>query len=138
MGRGLKRVPLDFDWPDEMPWKGYLSPYAYEQCRACQGHGCRYCDDTGAIWFSEEIRQRAENFYTQERYDPPSGPGYQLWETTSEGSPVSPVFATLDELCAWCEVNATTFATMRASAAEWYRMLNDGLVYHQEGGILFI
>lgn len=33
----------------------------------------------------------------------PEGPGYQLWETVSEGSPVSPVFATekemIDYLC---------------------------------------
>lgn len=29
---------------------------------------------------------------------PPEGPGYQIWETVSEGSPVSPVFATKEEL----------------------------------------
>lgn len=33
--------------------------------------------------------------------DPPTGDGWQLWETVSEGSPISPVFATPDELAAW-------------------------------------
>lgn len=32
---------------------------------------------------------------------PPTGDGWQLWETTSEGSPVSPVFRTGEELARW-------------------------------------
>lgn len=32
---------------------------------------------------------------------PPKGAGYQLWETVSEGSPISPVFKTPDELANW-------------------------------------
>lgn len=30
--------------------------------------------------------------------EPPAGEGYQIWETVSEGSPISPVFATPEEL----------------------------------------
>lgn len=29
--------------------------------------------------------------------EPPAGPGYQLWETVSEGSPISPVFPTKEK-----------------------------------------
>ena len=32
---------------------------------------------------------------------PPEGDGWQLWETVSEGSPISPVFATADGLADW-------------------------------------
>lgn len=32
---------------------------------------------------------------------PPNGPGYQVWETVSEGSPISPVFKTEDEVVKW-------------------------------------
>lgn len=32
---------------------------------------------------------------------PPEGPGYQLWETVSEGSPVSPVFPTEEKFIEW-------------------------------------
>ena len=32
-----------------------------------------------------------------------------LYETTTEGTPCGPAFATMDELCAWAEKNATTF-----------------------------
>jgi hypothetical protein len=70
--------------------------------------------------------------------EPPAGPGYQLWETTSEGSPASPVFETLDALCEWCEENATTFGSAKASAVEWCKMLDDGFVCHREGNMVFV
>jgi hypothetical protein len=45
--------------------------------------------------------------------------GWQLYETTSEGSPVSPVFATAEELAAWCATGATVFADYRWTAEQW-------------------
>ena len=39
MGRLLKRVPLDFDWPLNQIWKGYHHPYAMLDCKACGGRG---------------------------------------------------------------------------------------------------
>jgi len=68
---------------------------------------------------------------------PPTGDGFQLWTTTTQGSPISPVFSTLDELCIWCESNATPFGTRKASRYDWQRMLNTGFVYSQEGGMIF-
>jgi hypothetical protein len=67
-----------------------------------------------------------------ESSDPPEGPGFQLWETTSEGSPLGPVFSTLDELCIWAETNATTFADYHATRDEWRKMLDDDFVCHEE------
>lgn len=50
------------------------------------------------------------------------GQGYQLWETTTEGSPVSPVLESLDTLAAWCEKNATVFAYKKISKSEWLHL----------------
>ena len=50
--------------------------------------------------------------------EPPSGEGYQCWETVSEGSPISPVFKTLDELCQWL-ANHPTGITDQLSASDW-------------------
>lgn len=59
-------------------------------CEACAGHGSVESYDG----------QRAEaEAWTAEV--PPTGDGWQLWETVSEGSPVSPVFSTADELAQW-------------------------------------
>lgn len=206
MGREIKRVPVDFDWPLGMQWRGYMSPYSAQKCKACDGSGysaavrqiaddfydfartgrrwvdaitqdevqalvdegrlrdfthhfvsgegwiandpptvptaeqvnavnrqasinghdainrmilvearakrlgvwgdsgsCPLCKGDGSVWFSDEIKQRADQWYEVERYDPPTGDGWQLWETTSEGSPISPAFATpeglIDYMC---------------------------------------
>lgn len=96
---------------------------------------CSRCHGSGSIWPSPEIEQQCENW---EKTDPPTGDGYQLWEDCSEGSPVSPVFASFDELCAWAESNATTFGPYKATADEWKAMLDGGVVHatNERGDIL--
>lgn len=64
------------------------------ECSDCAGHGCH----------EKYVGQRAEA-EAWERTEPPEGDGWQLWETVSEGSPISPVFATGDQLAAWMVAN---------------------------------
>lgn len=59
-------------------------------CSHCEGHGEH----------EQYPGQRAER-EAWEPHDPPQGDGWQLWESVSEGSPVSPVFATAEELVQW-------------------------------------
>lgn len=99
-------------------------PEEWGRCPACDGHG----DDP-------KKREAAEAW---ERKGPPIGDGFQLWTSTSEGAPISPVFATMDELCGWCETNATTFASFKTTAAEWKKMLEADNVHHAEGSNIFI
>lgn len=196
MGRELKHVPLDFDWPIGEAWEGYINPYwkHRSRCQACDGTGynpetkqirdqwynfggpvysgicynltqddvdalvnanrlydfthivvpgkgwqpkdppyhptaeevnawarngpghdaincavcvqaraeklgvygyCETCDGDGEVWDSIENKKLYVNW---ERVDPPTGEGWQVWETVSEGSPVSPVFPNRDAL----------------------------------------
>jgi hypothetical protein len=40
MGREIKRVALDFEWPlGVMIWLGYHNPYRGLECKACGGSG---------------------------------------------------------------------------------------------------
>ena len=249
MGRLLKRVPLDFKWPINQAWKGFINPFNSIECKSCDGSGfnketkqlsddwydfehtgnrwcdklteieieelvkegrisdcmpfwyrfdnetgkwmvlkergkgnkweeterpemptvqtvnawarrgmghdainriiciearakslgvyghCEYCGGEGVIWQSEEIKKLYEEW---EAFEPPVGEGFQLWEDTSEGSPQSPVFTNLEELCGWCQYNATTFGSEKASKESWMKMLNDNLVCHQDGNIVFM
>lgn len=69
---------------------------------ACKRQGievsCSHCDGEGEAWPSKEHKRLYE---TWERLELPEGDGYQIWETVSEGSPISPVFATPEELASY-------------------------------------
>jgi hypothetical protein len=78
---------------------------------------CRTCSGTGT---DPAVKKESDAW---EATEPPEGDGWQLWETTSEGSPISPVFATADELAAWCEANATVIGDIRATKEQWLGML---------------
>ncbi|MGI5155763.1 hypothetical protein [Microbispora sp. CA-102843] len=197
MGREIKRVPLDFDWPLKTVWSGFLMPEELHlpTCQSCGGEGttiaarylnciahlinlvgeagvddrplhpwlaeiplgpgvkpgpdaaelsaglagrsprdpfghdaidrwrttqkiveaaglpetwgqCPACNGRGEVGTDE---QRAA-YEAWQPSEPPTGEGWQLWETTSEGSPISPVFATADELAVWMSRNPSGFA----------------------------
>lgn len=219
MGRELKRVPMDFDWPIGKVWHGYLNPH-YRKCPRCErgltsareyleavvrllaiggsstlrkerhpwmdgfpfspsgvlsqdivdlttglcgrSPSCPFGHDSLDVWRATKAiigaagldsetwgicqhcggdavdPETKSDYEAWKSFDPPSGDGFQLWETTSEGSPRSPVFATLDELCRWCEENATTFGSSRASAGDWRQMLDQNFVHHTEGNVTFM
>lgn len=81
---------------------------------------CPVCNGEGTLPHpNEAIRKLHEEW---KEYEPPTGDGYQLWETCSEGSPVSPVFASAEELADWCAENATIFASEKTSRANWLKM----------------
>lgn len=76
-------------------------------CSACHGHG--------DIWPSEEAKQRYEAW---EKTEPPAGDGYQIWQNVSEGGPVSPVFATPEDLAAWMVANDDS-VTKNTTYEQW-------------------
>src|ERR1041384_7450143 len=85
MGREVKRVAMDFQWPLKEVWKGYLA--------------------------------------TSER-GPPEGNGWQMWENTSEGSPISPVFEKPEDLARWLvDTKASAFGHQDASYEQWLHMI---------------
>lgn len=59
---------------------------------------CASCLGEGTVWPSDALKKRAKRW---KQTEPPKGDGYQLWETVSEGSPISPVFSTADDLATW-------------------------------------
>lgn len=63
---------------------------------------CDVCNGSGESWPSEELKAQSEAW---EPTEPPVGDGYQIWETVSEGSPVSPAFANPSDLAAWMVAN---------------------------------
>lgn len=58
---------------------------------------CSHCED-GTLWPSPEVRKLHDEW---DPVEPPKGEGYQIWESVTEGSPISPVFADPIELAKW-------------------------------------
>ena len=146
--RKLMRVPLDFNYPLSKVWTGYCpdietfqqlfgKDYPFLMKYKCVEDICRQCKTNAGMCYESAPYCFWNNSvnYTQWYKDPPCGDGFQLWETVTEGSPISPVFATLDELCG---ENAFVFASDRTTKENWKRMLEAGIVYHQEGNRMFV
>lgn len=201
MGRELKRVPLDFDWPLNKVWGGFLSPHHPRDCPDCKRgytHAAEWLHSIVHLlmmagrdsaqgnlhpWLAQLstrpsneppspdmaelttglagrapsfIHDSLDNYSAYEKIikaagldpkkwgicqtckgegihpedvdlgkdwkptEPPKGKGYQVWETVSEGSPISPVFKTTEELVAWLVQQGYSEKAARAFAnAGW-------------------
>jgi len=67
MGRELKRVSFDFEWPLNLIWKGFLNPYIPTDCKQCEGSG-----------LNERTKQLDNDWYTHCRTDGKEGWGLHL------------------------------------------------------------
>lgn len=88
----------------------------------CEREGVPYtCDLCGGAGCRERFVGQTQLAESWERTEPPAGEWWQIWETVSEGSPVTPAFATPQEL-------AKHWASERGGSAEsalaW--ITNDG------------
>lgn len=70
---------------------------------------CPTCKGKTHVGTREQVK--AKKAWTS--FDPPAGEGWQVWEDISEGSPISPVFATRADLLGWL--------TSPASAEAYHR-----------------
>lgn len=82
---------------------------------------CKHCQGEGELWPEEKYKQLSEDF---EYIQPPAGPGYQLWTTTTEGTPISPVFETPEYLAAWLVANKiSSFGYQEESFETWLKFI---------------
>jgi hypothetical protein len=206
--RTVKRVALDFTWPEHKVWKGYLNPHG-APCKSCEGgqthaawalyhlahllliagenslypaknfpsglhpwlteagvkklspemadlttalvghppstplgydsganytlvdkiltaagiehdhfYKCKTCKGTGLTPETQAAHDAWKN------YEPPAGPGWQLWETVSEGSPISPVFKAAEALAEYAAAGgAILFPGETTSKQEWLTLI---------------
>lgn len=99
MGRELKRVPLDFEWPIDKTWWGYFLPESLHEVR------CTECDGGG---YSKEAKRLQDRWY-----------GYVPFDPRETGSQF--LQASTPEVRAFAERNV-------ASAPSYYRSGEDAIV----------
>lgn len=69
-----------------------------DRCRrAGEAVDCPTCDGEGEVWNSRAHKALHDEWQPTA---PPTGDGWQLWETVTYGSPVTPVYATAEALVA--------------------------------------
>lgn len=77
-------------------------PEKWGWCKSCNGHGS-----------TEKYVGQRDEAEKWERIEPPTGEGWQVWESVSEGSPISPVFPDSEGLIQWLMSPAYTWGTSR-------------------------
>lgn len=131
MGRELKRVPLGFDLPLDEVWFGFVLDAI--PCPVCIDgkwpnkvtNGFKRADGTWHTYESEYCPVCGGEGNAYPKIEVPEGPGYQMWETVSEGSPVSPTFAAPEELARWLVENDTSI-TRDSTYEQWLAMITGG------------
>jgi hypothetical protein len=104
--------------------------------REGKNHECDKCGGSGEYWRDEEAKNLYQNW---EEYPPPKGEGFQLWSTTTEGHPMTPVLSTLEDLCKHLEsAKVPLFGRSTASYQRWFDMLSEGFVRHETDVGVFI
>jgi hypothetical protein len=79
-----------------------LDPDVWGVCPQCEGHG--------SVEAYPGQRGEAESWT---RTEPPTGEGWQLWETVSKGSPISPVFPDAESLAQWLTTADACWGAMK-------------------------
>ena len=126
MGREIKRVPLDFDWPIGHIWPTYMMRLCTEGVRYAIHEKDESADVCGACRHAARLAGVKVMGYgcPDWKIHPPTGDGYQLWETVTEGSPISPVFATPEELADWLVApDNDTSITRGTTRDQWLAMI---------------
>ena len=89
MGREIRSVPLDWKHPTDA--NGHYIPLLDQSYREAM-------DEWSTVYPDEDEPDPAD--YRPD-WDESTATAYQVYETVTEGTPVSPVFATTSELRAW-------------------------------------
>jgi hypothetical protein len=119
MGRECRRVPKDWDHPRDD--HGALIPmhdeFPYNDSEVSEGLADGWLDGGPPHYGMPIMPDWPESERTH----------YQMYETCTEGTPISPVCETPEELARWCADNgASAFADMTASYEHWLGVARGG------------
>jgi len=129
MGREARRVHKDFKGVIGKTWWGYTLPPIPcfdckdgEDCPTCEGERKVFPKVNAPAWPVENPLPSYAQYL-----DKNGELGWQMWETTSEGSPMSPIFDTPEDLAQWlADSGASAFGGMTATYDQWLATIKRG------------
>lgn len=142
MGRECRRVPADWQHPKRADGREGYQPMCDRGFRAAADEWLANC----LLWSEGQHPDQIAHpeysakfpFYWQWSSSPPddeyfrpdwpeeSRTHYQMYETTSEGTPISPVFATPEEVARWCADNGASAFGGDTAPYEWWLKIAHG------------
>jgi hypothetical protein len=147
MGRSVRRVPKDWEHPKKEDGSGQYQPMHDEPFKRAAQDWLDACllwakgehPDQNDEWAKEHNVKERYPFYWQYCGEPPDDQYYrpdwpeesrthlQMYENTSEGTPISPVMETPEELAHWlADNNASAFAGQTATYEQWLATIKRG------------
>jgi ribosome modulation factor len=145
MGRELRMVPSNWEHPKDadgryIPLIGRSyseaeASYEEERTKWFEGYRRNYVDDT---WVALDNEERKMTYLEWNGHPPnksnfmPDWPQserthFQMYENTTEGTPISPPMETPEELAQWLADNgASAFGTMTATREQWLDTIRRG------------
>ncbi len=158
MGREIREVPKNWNHPKDenktyipligRPFKKELARFNEHKKKWDEGFMESFTER--GVWVSNN--EYASKSYEQWDGEKPAKKDYmpewpeadkthiQLYESTTEGTPISPVFSkkNFEKLCEYAAKHCSTFADFRATKTEWMEMLKNDFVHHRAGNKIFI
>lgn len=154
MGRELRKVPANWEHPKDESgnYIPMFNVYYGDVLKEWLDNNERWANGTHLDLINDPVLKEKYPFYSMweafpdpksyhtKKYTEDELTHIQLYETTSEGTPISPVFPKeeFDKLCEYAANHVTTFAHFTATKNEWKRMLSEELVCHKSGNIIFM
>jgi len=146
MGRDVRKVPKDWQHPTdgndkyipllEYPFSKILKEWEEEKQMWKEGYRKDFLDspkwipksdDELMISFEEWAGEKPQKDNFMPEWDESEKTHLQMYETTSEGKPISPVMETPEELAKWlADNNASAFANMTATYEQWLNTIKQG------------
>ncbi len=136
MGREVRRVPADWQHPKmsngryqpmfDRSYRDAMSEWTKARDLYAQGKnddGEPLPDAADGCTFEDWHGEEPDPAYYMPDWTDAERTHYQMFEDTSEGTPISPVFATPEEVAQWCADNgASAFGGMREDYEWWLRV----------------
>ena len=151
MGREVRRVPAD--WQHPMNGNGQHAPlfdgynaavreWDEGAAKWAQGLGSDYnggweplSESARGMTYAEWSGGRPKQSDYMPDWPESERTHFMMYESTTEGTPISPAFATPEELARWlADTNASAFADQGASYEGWLRVCKGGYALSAIGG----
>lgn len=145
MGREVRMVPAGWEHPKNErggyipllkgPYEEWAAEWEEEKqkwdegfCKSCESDEWRAREgDELETTFEEWYGGRPNRSYYMPTFTAGTATHFMMYETCSEGTPISPAFATPEKLALWLvDSGASSFGPMTASYEQWLRVASGG------------